>query len=467
MKKTNIILILVLSFNFLYAQKESNMWYFGWNTALDFNSGFPVDVTNNAMYSIEGSASISDSAGSLLFYSNGENVWDRNHMIMPNGDSLGGHQSATQAALIVPYPNNPNLYFLFTLQQQYTPPPTNFNFSYSIIDMSLNSGNGDVTVKNVIIRSPIAEKLAGVKHSNGTDVWVMVHGYGNGNDSLFAYLITSSGVSSSPVINKIGQSVFGLNSLGYMKFSSDGSKLAVACRLDNFIDLFDFDNSTGIVSNEKYLTLPPPYAATFGAYGLEFSASGNYLYATELLEGAVLQWDVTSNSDSIINSTLKLVGSPMNVDMGAMQLAPDGKIYVVAAFLKKLGVINYPELPGLLCNYVDSGIVLSHFNNIGLPNFIASNFLSVGINESILKSNISIFPNPFTSEISIAITKQNIKQGIFTIKNILGQTIFIKQENYLNNNYTKTIDLSFLSKGIYLLDVNIDGERTVKKIVKE
>ena len=76
-------------------------------------------------------------------------------------------------------------------------------------------------------------------------------------------------------------------------------------------------------------------------------------------------------------------------------------------------------------------------------------------------------PNPFISEISITIQKQNIKQATFTIKNILGQTIFNIQENNLSSTYIKTIDLSFLSKGIYFLDVIIDGEQTVKKIVKE
>ncbi|MEO8148273.1 MAG: YCF48-related protein [Bacteroidia bacterium] len=81
--------------------------------------------------------------------------------------------------------------------------------------------------------------------------------------------------------------------------------------------------------------------------------------------------------------------------------------------------------------------------------------------------DVTIVPNPFNSKIDISVNKQNLKQVSLTIKNILGQNIFNKQENILNGNYTKTIDLNFLSKGIYLLDVIIDGERTVKKIVKE
>lgn len=89
------------------------------------------------------------------------------------------------------------------------------------------------------------------------------------------------------------------------------------------------------------------------------------------------------------------------------------------------------------------------------------------VNNSNFVFQISVYPNPFSSDLSIMIQKLNIKQAVFIIKNVFGQVVFAKQENNLNNTYTKTIDLSFLSKGIYLLDVMIDGERTVKKIVKE
>lgn len=449
-------------FNLLHAQKESNMWYFGSQAALNFNSGVPVNVANSMMYTIEGCASISDSLGNLLFYTNGENVWNKNNIVMPNGDSLGGHQSATQAALIVPHPNSPGLYFLFTLQQQYTPPTTNFNFSYSKINMALNSGNGDVTQKNIVIKSPIAEKLAGVMHSNGTDVWIMVHGYGN--DSLFAYLLTPVGLSQTPVVSKVGQSVNGVNSLGYMKFSPDGTKLAFACRTSNLVDLFDFDAGTGVVTNEKILTLPLPLN-TFGAYGIEFSVSGNYLYASQLSATAIYQWDLTSNIDSVINSTRHAFSSLPGTSLGALQMGPDGKIYLVKSGSNVLGIINNPELPGMQANFNSAGFILNGSNDVGLPNFIASNFLTVGTNEDPINSFISTFPNPFNSEITIAFPKQNLKQGYIIIKNILSQTVFEAKLESSQQEYQ--LDLTFLENGIYFLDLTIDGERIVKKIVKE
>lgn len=98
-----------------HAQKENYNWYFGNRAALSFQSGEPVAVSGSALYSYEGSASISDAAGNLLFYTNGEEVWNRNHARMPNGAGLGGHNSASQVAAIVPRPGSSTLYYVFVV----------------------------------------------------------------------------------------------------------------------------------------------------------------------------------------------------------------------------------------------------------------------------------------------------------------------------------------------------------------
>jgi hypothetical protein len=38
--------------------------------------------------------------------------------------------------------------------------------------------------------------------------------------------------------------------------------------------------------------------------------------------------------------------------------------------------------------------------------------------------------------------------------------------NITGNSYEKTIDMSGLSRGVYILNLNIDGEKTYKKIIK-
>ncbi len=81
--------------------------------------------------------------------------------------------------------------------------------------------------------------------------------------------------------------------------------------------------------------------------------------------------------------------------------------------------------------------------------------------------DVSISPNPFTADIAITIQKQNLKEATFTITNILGETLFTAHENNLRTTYTKMLTLSWLAKGVYMLEVTAGGEKVVRKIVKE
>ena len=114
-----IFIFFFLSSTFLFAQGEANVWYFGENAGLDFNSGSPVSLNNGKLNTVEGCATISDNNGNLLFYTDGIIVYDRNHNIMQNGTGLHGDPSSTQSALIVPKPLDPNIYFVFTVHRVY------------------------------------------------------------------------------------------------------------------------------------------------------------------------------------------------------------------------------------------------------------------------------------------------------------------------------------------------------------
>jgi hypothetical protein len=82
-------------------------------------------------------------------------------------------------------------------------------------------------------------------------------------------------------------------------------------------------------------------------------------------------------------------------------------------------------------------------------------------------SDCFIFPNPFTSEITIAFQKQNMQFFSCKVFNTLSETVFSMEENKVSNLFTKKINLRNLADGIYFLDIIADGERTVKKIIKE
>ena len=58
------------------AQKEANYWYFGNRAGLWFSNPAtaPAYLVNSRMKALEGSATISDSLGNLLFYTAGDTV---------------------------------------------------------------------------------------------------------------------------------------------------------------------------------------------------------------------------------------------------------------------------------------------------------------------------------------------------------------------------------------------------------
>ncbi len=361
---------------FIQAQNEANYWYFGDHAGIDFSSGSPVGVFGSAMYTQEGCATISNSEGQLLFYTDGSTIYNHNHEIMMNGSGLNGHFSSTQSAIIVPDPGSNTLYYVFTVDFE----GSSDGLQYSIVDMTLDGGLGAVTAtKNELLLTPVMEKLTAIKHANGQDIWVMAHA--NGSADYYAYLVTSDGISA-PVVTTIGSSYGGFtyaNNAGYLKFSPDGSKLAaIYTKWTHGLQLFDFDNQTGVLSN--YRDVFYEMAAVGIPYGVEFSPSGDLVYVSGT-EG-LYQYDLsyTSNFDVLFNAHEIADDYPEGL-YSALQLGPDEKIYVCKAYTEGdsenhfLSVIENPDLIGDACNFqeeaVDLGAGIVHR---GLPQFIQSFF---------------------------------------------------------------------------------------------
>jgi PKD repeat protein len=372
--KTFILIFSVGCLLTIPAQTHSNRtkkWYFGANAGLDFMPGSPVALANGALIASEGDAAISDDQGNILFYTDGVKVINKNHVSMANGTGLFGSNSTSQAAIIVPLPANGNLYYIFTLDAG----GVGNGVGYSIVDMSLAAGMGSVTTKNVILHAPSTEKLTATRHCNGSDVWVVTHDWGS-ND-FRAFLFTSAGITNT-VISSVGtvhsSTVANTNAwAGCMKISPNGKKIAVAISASLSIsgfEVYDFDNSTGIVSNPLVL------ANEFRAYGCEFSPDGTKLYGSTVLSNKILQWDLCAGSNGAIISSKFLIPQTVNgTSKATLQNAPDGKIYCAANQSNFLDIINNPNLPGAACSYSDGILSLSPGGStFSLPNFITNYF---------------------------------------------------------------------------------------------
>lgn len=80
---------------------------------------------------------------------------------------------------------------------------------------------------------------------------------------------------------------------------------------------------------------------------------------------------------------------------------------------------------------------------------------------------VQVSPNPFSSDVSIVIQKDGLRKATFTILNMLGQVVYTRSETALSSMYTQSIDLTYLSAGVYFVEVVMDGERVVREVVKE
>ncbi len=426
-----LFLFLILISSSLLAQGEANNWYFGNNAGITFNTNPPSALLDGELNTLEGCSSISDTGGNLLFYTDGRIIWDKNHQIMPNADYFGGtglngDPSSTSSGLIVPHPTNPDLYFVFTVDEPhqnnayafpnqgpadefgnpipfydegagFTVPEEDDGFNnglnYSIVDISLRNGLGDVIQgernnplitydeNNLANQSyKCAEKITAVIGEDCETIWLITHFL----NKFYAFLIDEDGVNETPVISTVGPFInlggYRRNALGYLKASPSGEKLLMANTqtsndqtLNGNVFLFDFDNATGEVSQ------PLRLINNVRPYGVEFSPNSNLAYATsQSNQGNVIyQWNL--EAEDVVNSVYTQSTNISN--SAAIQLGPNGKIYVPQVFNQRLNVINNPNEIGPNMNYSNSTLngavsLQGRVSSIGLPPFIQSIFTS-------------------------------------------------------------------------------------------
>ncbi|UOY05766.1 T9SS type B sorting domain-containing protein [Muricauda sp. SCSIO 64092] len=386
--KKTIFLSFMISLIFscsLFGQKQASNWYFGNLAGIHFNDDGTVTVLENGQINtFEGCTSISDKEGNLLFYTDGEIVYNKDHNQMQNGDGLFGDSSSTQTAIIVPKPKDPNIFYIFTVDHNNAVDPTlHQGLNYSIADMSANNGLGAITSKNINLLEYCSEKIAAVvKNCLDKSLWVITLSTETGVigsiNTYHAFEINQNGVNINSVTSASNlELTWGGDLRGYLKISSDGKKVASAnAGPDGGLYLYDFDVDTGKLSNELELQLND---SNHWAYGLEFSPNNKFLYAHSWIDGAeshLLQYDLTASD--ISNSAVVL--DEREIYRGALQLGPNNKIYRTISIdydngTPYLGVINNPDEKGLSSNYEHNAIFLNGRNGTqGLPPFIQSFF---------------------------------------------------------------------------------------------
>ncbi|MGF7218540.1 gliding motility-associated-like protein [Spirosoma lacussanchae] len=382
-------------------QSQGVKWYFGQNAGLDFaGGGNPEPIEDGTLNTIEGSSSIANTKGILLFYTDGITVYGKDGKPLKSLDPrdssatatpipLGGNKNSTQSALIVPKPTCRGceyLYYVYTTsevrgQKQLT---------YSIVDMRQNGGKGAVVQKNIPVTEPGkgTEQSASVRNDRDSTYWVITRVFGT-NQFEVRHLTREENPSVKTFTG--GQTLDSLaNAEGYIKIGpadttggNAGNRpmaVVVPGPPKNSVDLFTFNDSTGNLTFDRTIDLGP---APPKAYGVEFSPDGKSLYVTMLADtnadgsqkgsSYILKYDLNLR-DSLLTRSRTVVDSSTTRQYGSIQIGPDGRIYVAIQGSSSLGTIENPN-GGLLdsLRFNPEGQSLGgKTSQLGLPNLVAN-----------------------------------------------------------------------------------------------
>ena len=335
MKACRIITLLLTTLHFHAAgQLQNNQWRFGFNSAIDFNTDPPTFPTGSAQPSIlpplitgtmiEGTASIADpTTGALLFYTDGVTIWNALNQPMPNGSELGGSDllSSYMAAVIVPMPGACNTYYVFCIDDY---EEGSDGITYSVVDMTLDNGLGDVVPgqKSIPLYDNETEVLLACPNSAGDGYWLISNGADLDNPAVAAFEITVAGVNPVPVLSPV-LSAGGRLNYSATKFVCGGIYDDITGNIMGF-HLYDFDASTGEISNPVNI---PFITDDFLAY-FEFTFDGDYMYAGG--NYSLYHFDLTSGDAAAIAATGTLIPIGNQIDAHATaQMGPDGNLYYV------------------------------------------------------------------------------------------------------------------------------------------
>ncbi len=392
-----IILIFCWLFpGFTYSQGEWNNWYFGMQAGVSFNGGIPQYLMNGQMTANRSQATVSDSLGNLLFYTDGTRVYDRTGSIMPNGSDLLSQQQ-DQSVCVVQNITDDSLYYIFTTNcPGYPPPQPNGGLHYSVVDMRLNGGLGDVVTgqKNISLLGnanyPIS--MTATRHHNNKDAWLIIRN-SLSNSSFYAYLITQGGIQV-PIVSSSILTDNPVNNPGYTRVSPDGTKL-ISPTNGTHIEYCQFNSSTGQITPLFFIDGIDTTLYEGWAY-LEFSIDSKYLYrsSADWHYANIYQYDATLEDSVLFKQSETYVGhSTYGVHL---QMGPDWKIYGDESLKDSLCVINNPRTGGIGCNFQANAVYLNQRGCLhGLPQFLQKYYAYIN------HATIQCSPTPvnFTSSI--------------------------------------------------------------------
>lgn len=332
------------------AQTFRNLFFNSFNNIirLDFDSEPPLAISTGIAGSYEALAHFEDSEGNLLFFFNSNGVYNANGQFMSGSFGILANSSSAEVC-IAPYPGNPNRFYLIYNAE------TCSSLYYSIIDMTLNGGLGNVISLNTLISN--------VNHSEGIEV-VAIPGTNNYwlltyrcNIGFTKYLINPSGINTGTVFYPYSMPTGGYDGRG--EFDYHKGRIGACFAWSNQVFFADFDPVSGEVCNPVSLS---ETQFNNNPFGVEFSPSSNKMYISlwyTTTQNNVFQYDFLTG---VLTGFLPVVGGTGFISgLGEIEMGRNGKLYIIQDEGTNITVINNPE-----DNIPDFGLIPINASTTGL-----------------------------------------------------------------------------------------------------
>ena len=318
-----------------FERRENSIWLNNGN-GLNFNSGAPVAQPSSLQTAgmSNNTASVCDANGQLLFYTDGNIVWDRNNDIMQNGwdinnngnmapntyfiePAFGMSSYSFDGVVIVPMPGSSHKYYLFSCPMIWVQNSIGLydnqwqgKLYCTIVDIERNNGLGAVDPLHK--GEMVAEDLAGNLHAvigEDCNYWLLAFG---SNGSYKAFNITAEGMNTTPVVSTLTPPLSPF--VSELNISPNRQRAAMA--LGAAVQVSDFDPATGLFSNDISIGAQQCNHATF-------SPNSNLIYFSGII--GLRQYDLTSLATPF--TLLSLNNITAFESDAPLRLGPDGKIY--------------------------------------------------------------------------------------------------------------------------------------------
>ncbi|MDX5585988.1 MAG: hypothetical protein QNK20_13930 [Aureibaculum sp.] len=466
----------------MFAQEQNANWYFGNQAGINFNDGTAPStlLTNGAMNAPGGCSSVSDDFGGLLFYTNGVTVWNKNHVPMSNGN-LMGDVNVSQSVAIIPNPANVDQYYIFSNSAENQ---ANSGLRYSVVDMTLASGLGDVdsNTQDVVLLTNCSEKMTAIINPWDNTYWLVSFGPSSDPavyDTFYAFKIDENGDVNAPIVSDFSSDAvitipyqttefaYAPYAGGQMKISPDFNTLALVHNLDDrggsaeALFIFDFSPITGLLASNSirsyYLNDLFTQSNTY-YYGLEFSPDSQQIFVSTFEKdgngfGEVIRMRNFAQGET---PNYFLMGVPDDRDsVFGLQLGIDNKIYATRGDFSFLDVITNPDEQGEMeINYSFGGYIGEGFDlgskiaGQGLPQLSPEIFNSTVVTKKAAKPIVK--ENPFRNELKLKF--KYIQTYNIEYHDSMG--VLIKTEDYeMTNRRIHKVDTQAWGDGMYYVKI--------------